>query len=175
MHWDLSTVMLWLRVTARTSGVLFAVAFAASASRLLWFSPVTAWLAANRHRFTLAFVLSHTLHLAGVVSLASLNPERFFSRQALPGEIGGGLVYVLIYYLAYMAFLRQSNPELADSKMQTLTLYIVWIIFALAFTAGIWRNAWIYTPLASMMWLAWLVRIRARLAASNHAQSPAAA
>jgi hypothetical protein len=93
MHWDLQGVMLWLRVTARLSGILLAASLAAPALPRLWRSSITSWMSANRHRFTLLFALSHTLHLGGVITLASLAPARFFSKPALPGLVIGSIGY----------------------------------------------------------------------------------
>lgn len=159
--------MLWLRITARPSGVLLACAFAAPALRALIPSAITVWIAARRHRFILAFALSHTFHLAGVVALFMLDHDRF-SGPALPGVIGGGLAYGLIYYLAGMAWLRRSRPELLDSKMQTFSLYILWSTFTLAFIVGLSRSLWIYAPLVTIMLTAFVVRMCARFSAAGH-------
>jgi sulfoxide reductase heme-binding subunit YedZ len=164
---DLPGVLLWLRVTARISAVLLACSFAAPGLRRLWPSALTEWMAANRHHFTLLFVLSHSFHLGGIVMLAVLEPLRFspqlLSGPALTGLTGGGLVYVLIYYLAWMELRRRKNPELPETKMQTFGFYLTWAIFTVAFTTGTWRNAWIYSPLAATMWVAFVVRIAAML------------
>jgi hypothetical protein len=175
MNGNLAGVMLWLRVTARISSLLLVCAFAAPALARLWPSGLTEWMARHRHRFTLAFALSHTLHLAGIVMLATLIPAQFVTKRGLLVQIPGASVYVLIYFLAYMAFTRRKNPELADTKMQTFGLYLLWGIFTLAFTAGIWKNALIYVPLAVMMWAALGARIAARRVASLRRQSPATA
>src|SRR5215472_9005928 len=162
MQFNLTDVMLFLRVTARISALFLASAFAASALRQLWPSPVTSWMAARRHRFTLLFALSHTFHLAGVAALISLVPQRFSTMAALPIFIFGGLGYALIYYAAVAAFSRRKNPELRDSKMQTAILYILWTVFAVAFVLGIRNSVWIYSPLVTMMLLAWIARLYAR-------------
>jgi hypothetical protein len=171
----LSGVMLWLRVTARISAVLLVCGFAAPALGRLWPSGLTEWMAGNRHRFTLMFTLSHTLHLAGIVMLVLFAPSRFSAqfayKSAVAGLIGGGLVYILIYYMAWVAFARRRNPELPDTKWQTFGFYLLWSIFTLAFSAGVWRNAWIYAPLALVMWLALIVRIAARMKRTAGAQS----
>jgi len=173
-------LMLYLRVTARISAMLLAAAFAAPGLGRLWPASFTAGMAASRHRLILLFALSHTLHLGGIVTLAALAPAHFLSKAALTGLIGGSLGYVLIYYLAWRAFVQQRNigsrnSELRDSTLQTVTFYILWAIFTLVFTAGIWRNALIYAPLAAVMWLALVVRICAKLAPAASSQSSATA
>ena len=80
MHWDVHGVMLWLRVTARLSGILLAASLAAPALPRLWSSSISSWMSANRHRFTLLFALSHTLHLGGVITLARLASGRSSTR-----------------------------------------------------------------------------------------------
>jgi methionine sulfoxide reductase heme-binding subunit len=177
MHMDLPGIMLWLRVTARISAVLLACSLAAPGLRRLWPSALTEWMATSRHRFTLLFALSHSFHLAGIVMLAMLEPSRFsarlVSKPALAGLTGGALVYVLIYYLAWMALQRRKNPELPDTKMQTFGFYLGWVIFTVAFTTGIRRNAWVYSPLAATMWFALVIRISARMTRPASAQSAA--
>jgi len=161
---DVPSVMLWLRVTARISASLLACSFASLGLRRLWPSSLTRWMATNRHRLTLLFTVSHTLHLAGVVTLAALTPAQVLSKKALPETILGALGYALIYYVAWMAFTRRKNPELPDTKMQTFGLYVIWAVFALAFTSFLWRNAVIYAPLALVMWSAFAVRLWAKFA-----------
>ena len=175
MPFNLPEVMLFLRVTARISAMFLASAFAASALRQLWPSPMTLWMAANRHRFTLLFALSHTFHLAGVAALISLVPERFSTMSALPTFIFGGLGYALIYYAALAALSRRKNPELRDSKMKTAILYILWTVFTLAFVLGIRNSVWIYAPLVTMMLLAWIARLCARRASATVATAGVAA
>jgi len=164
-------LMLYLRVTARISAMLLAAAFAAPGLGRLWPASFTAGMAASRHRLILLFALSHTLHLGGIVTLAALAPAHFLSKAALTGLIGGGLGYVLIYYLAWRALVQQRNIGSRDSTLQTVIFYILWAIFTLVFTAGIWRNALIYAPLAAVMWLALVVRICAKLAPAASSQS----
>ena len=180
MHSSFPYLMLYLRVTARISAMLLAAAFAAPGLSQLWPASFTAGMAARRGRLILLFALSHTLHLGGIVTLAALAPGHFLSKAALAGLIGGALGYVLIYYLAWRAFVQQRNAELRGSelrppKLETFTLYLVWAIFTLVFTAGILRNALIYAPLAAEMWLALVVRICAKLAPAASSQSSAAA
>jgi len=173
-------LMLYLRVTARISAMLLAAAFAAPGLGRCLPSPFTAWMAASRYRLILLFALSHTLHLGGIVTLAALAPAHFLSKAALAGLIGGALGYVLIYYLAWRALVQQRNigsldSELSPPKLETFTLYLVWAIFTLVFTAGVLRNALIYAPLALVMWLAFVVRMWAKLAPAASSQSSATA
>ncbi len=51
-----------IRATARTSCILFLIAFVASALRRIWSTPLTAWLLKNRRYLGLSFAVSHTYH-----------------------------------------------------------------------------------------------------------------
>jgi len=172
MHLDPSVVMLSLRVTARMSAVLLACSFASQGLRRLWRSAFTLSMEENRHRLTLLFALSHTLHLAAIVALATLQPDQVFMRKNVPGLILGAMGYALIYYLAWGAFVARKTPDLPDSKIQTFGIYILWAVFTVAFTIGARRNALIYTPMALIMWFAFAVRMWARLSRYRSVLSP---
>jgi sulfoxide reductase heme-binding subunit YedZ len=174
MHLDPSEVMLWLRITARISGVLLAASFASLGLRQIWPSALTLYIGASRHRFTLLFALSHTLHLAAIVMLAILLPNQVFAKKNIPGLVLGAMGYVLIYYLAWRAFAARKKSDLPDKKMQTFGLYLLWLVFTLAFTSGVWKAGWVYAPFALVMWLALAVRIGARLATGGRERTSVA-
>ena len=167
MHLNLAGVMLWLRVTSRISGILLAGSFSSLALRRLWPSPFTQWMATSRHRFTLLFALSHTLHLGGVMALATLTPEQFLAKKGLVVVFFGAAGYALIYSAAWMAFKRRKTPDLPDAEFQTFGMYVLWAVFTLAFTSGLLRNPGIYARLALVMWLALAARVRAKLASDR--------
>ena len=55
-----------IRATARTSFVLFMLAFVASALRRAWRNDATAWLLANRRYVGVSFGISHVIHLLAI-------------------------------------------------------------------------------------------------------------
>jgi sulfoxide reductase heme-binding subunit YedZ len=59
-----------VRLTARTSFVLFSAAFIASSLRALWPAPSTRWLLANRRYVGVSFAASHAMHLLAIVAVA---------------------------------------------------------------------------------------------------------
>ena len=63
---DEQAVRVWIRATARTSLVLFSLAFAARPLRQLWRSPASAWMLRNRRTLGLSFAFSHLLHAIGI-------------------------------------------------------------------------------------------------------------
>ncbi len=90
-----------LRITARTSLLLFLCAFVASALHRVWPARSTRWLEANQDRSTLGFAASHTLHLVFLVALAvKLGGEQFLHAVGWVVLIGGGIVYLFICGLA---------------------------------------------------------------------------
>src|ERR1043165_3907195 len=58
-----------IRATARTSVVLFALAFAASALRRRWPNAFTTWLLRNRRQLGVSFASSHAIHLLTILAL----------------------------------------------------------------------------------------------------------
>jgi len=131
---DEAAIRLALRVTARTTFVFFACAFAGSALRDLFSGRFFTWLATKRDAFLVAMAVSHTVHLAAIVALFQLLGS---SRLKLTTVAGGGLVYLLIYAVAIGAIMRLRGREpqslLGSPRFEAVALYLIWVIFALAF------------------------------------------
>ena len=62
-----------IRMTARTSLILFLLAFVATALRRLAPSPFTSWLRKNRRYVGVSFAASHAIHLVAIIALAQLD------------------------------------------------------------------------------------------------------
>jgi sulfoxide reductase heme-binding subunit YedZ len=135
---DEATIRLALRVTARTTFFFFVAAFAGNALRDLFPGRLSIWLAAKRDAFLLAMAASHTVHLAAIIALFQLLGS---SRLKLTTVLGGGLVYLLIYALAIGATIRLRGLEaqslLGSPRFEAVALYLIWLIFALAFVPRI--------------------------------------
>ena len=58
-----------IRLTARTSFLLFNAAFAASALARRWPGRFTRWLLANRRQVGVSFAVSHLVHLVAILAL----------------------------------------------------------------------------------------------------------
>ena len=82
--WDSEGVRLAIRATARTSLVLFALAFTASALAELIPSGATRWQRRNRRYLGVSFAVSHFIHLGAILILATHDRER--SRASLSGR-----------------------------------------------------------------------------------------
>jgi hypothetical protein len=161
-----------LHLTARTTFVFFVCAFAGNALRDLWPNPLSAWLARQRDWFLLAVATSHTFHLAAIIAFFEAIG---WSHLNLVTVIGGGSVYLLIYGLAIIAARRlRSRREifLLRPKFEAFAMYLIWLIFALAFVPRIVSGWPVYSffglvALAALLIrLACLVRHRRSMAAS---------
>lgn len=89
-----------IRLTARTSLVLFLLAFTASAVHRLWPRPRTRWLLANRRYLGLSFAASHGLHLLAVVALAVRHSDEFWDHTQVSTIVVGGIGYVFVALMA---------------------------------------------------------------------------
>ncbi|HEU4415459.1 MAG TPA: hypothetical protein VFT65_11800 [Candidatus Angelobacter sp.] len=150
-----------LRLTARTTFVFFVCAFAGPALHDLWPGTLSRWLARRRDSFLLAAAASHTVHLAAIIALFQLMGWAHLQMATL---LGGGFVYLLIYALAVTAasrLLRGREIRLLSSpRFEGIALYMIWLIFALAFVPRI-VSGW---PVYSLFGVAALVALALRIA-----------
>jgi DMSO/TMAO reductase YedYZ heme-binding membrane subunit len=118
-----------IRATARTSLLLFLAAFLASSLRRLWRHPLTAWLLRNRRQLGLSFAISHAIHLAAIVALATGHPTSFGTTSALT-RYGGGLGFVIVAVLAATSN-DASVRRLGAARWKTLHRVGVWYLFGI--------------------------------------------
>jgi hypothetical protein len=156
-----SEIRLALRITARISFLLFSASFTANALSMLWPTALTNWVRLNRDRFLIAFAVSHTLHLAAIISLIAV-----LGRPRNSTLAGGGFVFLLIYGQAAAAIARSlGRKQLAfwgASGFETFSVYAIWLVFALGFIPRMISGRPIYS-LLGMIAIADLV---ARIAGS---------
>ncbi|MFY9562458.1 MAG: hypothetical protein WAQ52_19670 [Terriglobales bacterium] len=174
-------IRLLLRVTARISCLLFLGAFAGPGLRNLWPPKWTEWIEQSRPQFLLAFAGSHTIHLALVLTLAWAIPEEFRRQFPRYGLIGGAIVYVLIYVLAWAAFadLRSRRatrvPVRHLTALQATAMYLIWVVFALAFVGGTFRDLRTYAAFGVAVVAAFIVRLAGRRSTTQVHPTAAAA
>lgn len=143
-------IRLFLRISARTSCLLFLAAFAGVGLRNLWQTQWTAWIAKSRPQFLMAFAASHTVHLALIFALASAIPGQFSKRFPLYVLVAGGTLFLLIYGLAIAALADWRSrgivriPVLHSPVFQEIAMYLLWLIFALAFVTGTFHHPGTY-------------------------------
>ncbi|MGC2696465.1 MAG: hypothetical protein WA738_11805 [Candidatus Angelobacter sp.] len=153
-----------LRITARTTFVFFLCAFTGNALRDLWPGRFSVWLAKRRDWFLLATALSHTVHLVAIIALFQVVG---WSHLQMVTLLGGGLVYLLIYALAIAAALRlirgTETRFLSTPKFEGIALYLIWLIFALAFVPRMVSGWPVYSFLGIAALAALIVRITCRV------------
>ena len=89
-----------IRLTARSSAVLFLLAFGAAAATTLWPGKFTRWMRGNRRYLGLSLAASHTIHAFTFLSLAG--QSQLLADQVLPKGmvVLGSIGYFFIYALA---------------------------------------------------------------------------
>lgn len=149
-----------LHVTARITFVFFLCAFTGNALLDLWPGRFSLWLSRSRDWFLLAMAASHTFHLAAIIAFFQAVG---WSRLHIVTLLGGGFIYLLIYGLAATAIMRlrgDNNKFMAGSpKLEAAALYLIWLIFALAFVPRIISGWPVYSILAVVVLAALFIRI----------------
>lgn len=154
-----------IRVTARTSVVLFMAAFTAGALRRLWPTPATRWVRRRRRQVGLSFAVSHLLHLAGIVVLANRFPESFWPHTATSTLVLGGLGYVFVLLMAVTS--NDASVRLlggrAWSILHTTGAYTLWTVFFASYVPRALTDL-AYAPLAVLVVGGLVLRLLARRA-----------
>jgi sulfoxide reductase heme-binding subunit YedZ len=168
-----SALRIALHVTARITFLFFVCAFTGNALRDLTPARFSLWLSRNRDWFLVAMAASHTFHLAAIIAFFHVVG---WSKLHLVTLLGGGSVYLLIYALAAVAIRRlrrDGHGFLAGSpRLEAAALYLIWLIFALAFVPRIVSGWPVYSILAVAALAALVIRIACLM---RHKRSLAAA
>jgi methionine sulfoxide reductase heme-binding subunit len=130
-------VHLLLRSTARTSALLFLVAFLARPLRQLWRSRVSGYLLENRRYFGVSMAVSHLLHGLGILWLIMLLPAD--QKPHLTTLVFGGLAYV------FLAAMVATSSDAAVRKLGRTTwtrlhrtgMWYLWFIFTFTLFGGL--------------------------------------
>jgi sulfoxide reductase heme-binding subunit YedZ len=149
-------VRLAIRETARTTLLIFAVVFCASAIRRRFPSSTTRYLMRNRRYLGLSAAVSHGYHLAFILMLYGLGSG---DDTSLLTVIGGGWGFVL---LAAMAATSNDASQRALGKnwrrLHALGMWTVWIIYAVSYFPGAHLS-----PIAAVGSVALLVSLALRV------------
>ncbi len=164
-------VRLLIRLTARTSLVLFLAAFTASSAAARWPGPVTRWMRGRRRPLGLAFALSHAIHLAAIVAFARLDHPAYEVATRMTSLAAGGLAY------AFIAAMAATSSDAAVAwlgarawrRLHWLGAWFVWISFAVAFGKRVPQSPVYAAPLALLL-LALAVRAWPRAGAAPGAR-----
>jgi DMSO/TMAO reductase YedYZ heme-binding membrane subunit len=159
-NWDIEGVRLVIRATARTSVILFVLAFTASALATLVPNDVTRWTLRNRRYLGVSFAVSHFIHLAAVLSLAQVDRALFWTLTNVMTILLAGAAYLFIAAMAATSFdssARWIGPR-AWRVLHLVGAWYIWISFAIAFGKRVPLDAF-YWPWAALVALAGIVRL----------------
>lgn len=119
-----------IRYSARTSLLLFLLAFVASATHRLWTSAPSKWLLCNRRYVGVSFAVSHGLHGLAIFALAQTVPGSLATLGPLTIGVGA-LGYVFVLSMAATSFDRTTG-WLGLSRWRRLHktgMYVLWFVF----------------------------------------------
>lgn len=138
---------LGIRITARTSAILFLLAFTASSLYQLWPNNTTKWIRRNRRYLGVGFAGSHFIHAGFIVTTIVLNQQRFETRVVDPTPHGvfvlDFIAYGFIIAMTITSFDRVSK-RMQYSMWKHLHVtgsYVIWFTFFIAY----WRRGVTYT------------------------------
>jgi DMSO/TMAO reductase YedYZ heme-binding membrane subunit len=157
-----------IRMTARSSFALFALAFTASAAWHFWPGAVTRWQLRNRRYLGVAFAVSHLVHLLAIFALGRTAPGELAAEANAITWIFGGLAYGFIALMTLTSFdstARMISPR-AWSILHTTGAYYVWLIFANSYLsrAAVMPS---YIPVAALVVFILGLRVAARISKSR--------
>ncbi|OLF53941.1 hypothetical protein [Pseudomonas chlororaphis] len=142
-----------IRATARSSFVLFLLAFTASAWAVLLPSPrvqaLGQALVRERRYIGLAFAFSHLVHALLIYRYGQLNPQFWPGRSAL-GNLPGSVGYLFILLLALTSFKGPAAllGRRAWKRLHTTGMWVLAAIFAYSNFKRIPLSAWYALPFA---------------------------
>jgi DMSO/TMAO reductase YedYZ heme-binding membrane subunit len=156
-------IRLVIRATARSSLLLFLVAFLASPAATLRAGPAQQWLVRNRRSFGLAFAMSHAIHLLAIVVLARTDPATFALLSTRTSIVAGSAAYVVIGLLAATSFdaMVARLGAMRWKRLHRFGLWFVGLFFLITNGKRVPASAWYLLPVALLIAAA-VVRLRAR-------------
>ncbi|MGZ3236565.1 MAG: hypothetical protein ACXU8A_04230 [Burkholderiaceae bacterium] len=146
---DVDGVRRVIRLTARTSFLLFGLAFTASAAWKRFPNRWMNWQRQNRRYLGLGFAVSHTIHAVAIATYAAMDPVRFHAVTGISNFITGGIAYVFILLMALTSFDRTAawmGPR-AWKVLHTTGIYYLWISFMVAYGKRIPQSSSYVIPL----------------------------
>ena len=153
-----------IRVTARTSFVLFLLTFLASSLVILRPNPGTKALLRERRFLGLSFAFSHLVHGILILLYAQLFPETFWNGRTATTNIPGSVGYLFILLLTITSFplmVRLLGFNIWKLLHSTGT-WVIAAIFCLSFYKRIPLHPW-YLIAFSIMVSAVALKLTAKL------------
>lgn len=132
---DVSGMRQLIRATARTSLLLFVLAFTASAQARLWPGAWSQWLCSQRRQLGLAMAVSHAIHACAIAGYALLDPLAFQVHLVQSNPVPGYIGYAFIVAMAATSFDRSAawlGPR-AWRWLHVGGVYFLWVSFMVTF------------------------------------------
>ena len=126
-------VRMLIRATARSSALLFLIAFLARPLRQLWRNDATAFALKNRRYFGVSMAVSHLIHGIAIARLITGFPAAY--QTNLTTLAGGGLGFVFIAAMAATSS-DAAFQKLGRARWTLLHrtgIWYLWFIFAFTF------------------------------------------
>jgi len=128
-------VRMVIRFTARTSLLLFCLAFSAAALARFYPSAWTRWLRRNRRALGVSFAASHGLHAIAIGAFAALDPAGFATATTFASYLFGGIGYAFIIAMTATSFDRTAAAMGARAwrRLHLVGGYYLWLQFIVSF------------------------------------------
>jgi methionine sulfoxide reductase heme-binding subunit len=142
-----------IRFTARTSFILFCLAFSAAALYRLWPGAWTRWQRQNRRYLGVAFAVSHLIHALALFAFARLDPALFSAGNGTGMFVTGGIAYLFILLMAATSFDRSAawlGPR-AWRVLHVAGVHYIALSFLIAFGMRIPQGAAYALPVAVLL------------------------
>lgn len=123
-----------IRWTARTSLVLFALAYVARPATQLWPRSWAKRLLRERKWIGDGFAVSHLAHLCGIVWLASPDVGAFVRAQK-PSIVVATAMFLILFAMAITSIdrLRKAMPKRAWLGLHRTGMHLAWIVFTTSY------------------------------------------
>ncbi|ULK99836.1 ferric reductase-like transmembrane domain-containing protein [Bradyrhizobium sp. I71] len=134
-QFEVEGVRMVIRFTARSSLLLFCLAFSAAALAQLWPNGWTRWQRRNRRYLGLSFAASHGIHAVAIVIFANMDPAGFADATSAASYIFGGIGYAFIIAMSATSFDRTAaviGPRIWRA-LHLLGGYYLWFQFMVSF------------------------------------------
>jgi DMSO/TMAO reductase YedYZ heme-binding membrane subunit len=107
-QFEVDGVRMVIRFTARTSLLLFCLAFGAAALARLWPNAWTRWQRRNRRTLGVTFAASHAIHAVAIACFAMMDPTGYAAATSAASYVFGGIGYAFIIAMAATSFDRSA-------------------------------------------------------------------
>lgn len=145
-----------IRLTARTSCILFLLAFSASSLRRLKSNKLTQWLLRNRRYLGLSMAVSHGFHAIAIIGAVMLS-----TGEISTDNHGGNLGYFFIIAMTITSFSYPASflGDRGWKILHTVGMYYLWLAFIVTFSEKLSESMVIYLPFVSLLTIAIALRL----------------